>query len=83
MTSKERNARIVTFKEDFNSVAGKAEGTPPIYKKGTKHAMHQKLAASLQAKGAKIEVAKYDPEPAVRRLKAARLANLEKQSKVK
>jgi len=82
-SNKERNARIVTFKEDYFSKAGAAEKANPIYKKGTKHAMHATLAAQLQAKGAKIDVAKYDPDPAVRRLKAQRADNLKKATKAK
>lgn len=71
MNNKEKNTRIVTFKEDYKSKAGSV-----IYKKGSTHAIHQKLVTSLQEKGAKMDVKKHDPEPGVKRLKAKRAENL-------
>lgn len=71
MTNKEKKTRIVTFKEDYRSKAGGPD-SQPIYRKGSVHAIHHLVVKSLQAKGAKMDVAKYDPEAAIKRIKSQR-----------
>jgi hypothetical protein len=78
MNNKEKNTRLVTFKEAYNSKAGTAAGKPPIYKKGSTHAIHKDLVKKLQEKGAKIEVKPLDTEAMIRRIKARKAANLKK-----
>lgn len=74
MNNKEKNARIVTFKEDY---ASKVSGQP-IYRKGQVVAMHHTIAKQLQEKGAKIDVKSVDVEAGVKRLKQKRAENLKK-----
>lgn len=69
LTNKEKETRIVTFKEDYASKPGKAAGKI-IYRKGTVHAIHFKLVKKLEATGVKMDVKKYDKEAAERRIKA-------------
>lgn len=69
MPKKYKDVRIVTFNEDYSSTAGKKTGEV-IYRKGSKHAMHEAVAASIKRKGAKITVEKFDKEAAVKKLKA-------------
>lgn len=66
MSKKLDNVRVVTFKEDYTSKPGTT-----IYKKGSVHAIHQRLVAQLQEKGAKMEVKKYDYQRAVQLAKQA------------
>lgn len=73
MNNKEKNARLVTFKEEYRSKAGTL-----IYKKGTTHAIHHSVVANLQEKGAKMDVKKLDVDAGVRRLKQKRAENLKK-----
>lgn len=74
MNNKEKNTRIVTFKEDYVSqaaITGEKNGGPkatPIYKKGSAHAIHHLVVKSLEKKGAKMDVKKHDPEPGIKRL---------------
>lgn len=75
LTNKEKETRIVTFKEDYASKAGKAAGKV-IYRKGSVHAIHFKLVKQLETKGAKMDVKKYDKEAAERRIKARLKAQL-------
>lgn len=70
MNAKEKETRIVTFKEDYSSKAGKEAGEV-IYKKGSMHAIHFKTVKSLEAKGAKMDVKPYDKEAAEKRIKKA------------
>ena len=72
MSKKLDNVRIVTFKEDYNSKVGIAKGNDPIYRKGSKHAIHQRTVAQLKEKGAKMEVEKFDYLRAVEKAKQAR-----------
>lgn len=82
MNNKEKNTRIVTFKEDYISqaaLAGEKAGGPkaqPIYKKGSTHAIHHLTVKSLLAKGAKMDVRNHDPAPGVKRLQEQRKKNL-------
>lgn len=76
MNNKEKNTRIVTFKEDYFSKAGEKEKASSIYKKGSVHAIHHLTVKSLLAKGAKMDVKKHDPEPGVKRLKEQMKKNL-------
>jgi hypothetical protein len=86
MNNKEKNTRIVTFKEDYVSQAAlageKAIGVKaqPLYKKGSTHAIHHLVVKSLLAKGAKMDVKKHDPEPGVKRLKEQLKNDLKTQS---
>jgi hypothetical protein len=65
---KERDARRVTFQEDYKAGTKIGTGTSPenprvpskIFKKGTVMAMHVKTAEKLQERGAKIKVEKFD-----------------------
>lgn len=83
MNNKEKNTRIVTFKEDYFSKAGIKEGAQPIYKKGSVHAIHHLVVKSLQAKGAKIDVKTHDPAPGIARLKKQRIQNLKNSESTK
>lgn len=73
MKNKIKTARQVKFLEDYTpkSIEATAEkmGTTvePTFKKGDIVAMHQKVAESLKAKGAKMEIAKIDAEAVVAR----------------
>ena len=71
MNNKEKNTRICTFKEDYKSKAGDKKGEV-IYRKGSQHAIHYLTVKSLLAKGAKIDVKAFDPEAAIKKLKARR-----------
>ncbi len=73
MNNKEKNARVVTFKEEYKSKAGTV-----IYKKGSTHAIHHTLVGQLQEKGAKMDMKKLDVDAGVRRLKQKRSENLKK-----
>ena len=77
MNNKEKNARLVTFKEDYQSTPGKLNGEV-IYKKGTSHAIHKTLVKKLQDKGAKMDVKDIPVDAIVKRAKAARAENLKK-----
>lgn len=77
LTNKEKETRIVTFKEDYSSKAQKAaagltDKPDVIYKKGSVHAIHQNLVKKLEAKGAKMDIKKFDKEASEKRIKAAR-----------
>lgn len=72
MSKKLDNVRIVTFKEDYNSKVGTAKGTDPVYRKGSKHAIHQRTVNQLREKGAKMDVQTYDYKRAVELAKQAR-----------
>lgn len=77
LTTKEKETRIVTFKEDYSSnaqktVAGLAEKPEVIYRKGSTHAIHQSLVKKLEAKGVKMDVKKFDKEASEKRIKKAR-----------
>lgn len=83
LTNKEKETRIVTFKEDYSSkaqkaVAGIAEKPDVIYKKGSVHAIHQSLVKKLEANGAKMDVKKFDKEASEKRIKAARAKEKQK-----
>lgn len=80
MNTKEKETRIVTFKEDYSSEAGKKSGEV-IYKKGSTHAIHFKTVKSLEAKGAKMDVKQYDKEAAEKRIKKAMQETEEKRKK--
>jgi len=76
MNNKEKNTRIVTFKEDYQSAPGKLQTVPEtIYRKGSTHAIHYSIVKKLEAKGVKMDVRKHDPEPIIKRLKAEKKAN--------
>lgn len=83
LTNKEKETRIVTFKEDYSTKAQKhvAELAKPevLFKKGSVHAMHQSLVKSLEAKGAKMDVKKFDKEASEKRIKKARLEAKQRQ----
>jgi len=84
MSKKLDNVRIVTFKEDYFSNArleeiavheSKSERphqVKPIYRKGSKHAIHQRTVNQLREKGAKMDVQQYDYKRAVELAKQAR-----------
>lgn len=72
MGKKMENVKIVTFQEDYNSKAGIANKTEPIYEKGSTHAIHQRTVAQLRDKGAKMEVKPFDEQAAIKRAKEAR-----------
>lgn len=83
LTNKEKETRIVTFKEDYSSkaqkaVAGLTEKPEVLFKKGSVHALHQSLVKSLEAKGAKMDVKKFDKEASEKRIKAARAKEKQK-----
>lgn len=82
MNNKEKNTRIVTFKEDYQSKAGGKDGQV-IYKKGSIHAIHYLTVKSLLAKGAKMEVKVHDPGPGIARLKKERTKNLKNSESTK
>ena len=67
--NKEKATRIVTFKEDYYSKPGKEKGEPPIYRKGSVHAIRQELVKQLQAKGAKFDTKELDVEAVAQRRK--------------
>ena len=73
MNNKEKNTRIVTFKEDYKTKAGTL-----VYKKGSTHAIHKDLVGSLKEKGAKMDVQTFDPAAGIKRLKQKRAENLKK-----
>lgn len=79
MNNKEKNARLVTFKEDYSSKAGKAIGEV-IYRKGTVHAIHKSLVKKLTDKGAKMDVKEVPVDAMVKRAKALRASNLKKET---
>lgn len=84
MNNKEKNTRIVTFKEDYYSKAGGGPGKAnPIYKKGSVHAIHHLTVKSLEQKGAKMDVKKHDPEPGIKRLKEQHKKNLKAVTQTK
>lgn len=80
LTTKEKETRIVTFKEDYSSApqvaiaakAGKDAKPEVIYRKGSVHAIHQSLVKKLEAKGVKMDVKKFDKEASEKRIKKAR-----------
>lgn len=80
--NKIKNARVVTFQEDYFSKIGKTENAEPIYKKGSVHAMHVNLAAMLKDKGAKITIKEFDYDGAVKRAKAQLAKNREQEAKL-
>lgn len=82
MNNKEKNARLVTFKEDYVSKAGKEKGEI-IYKKGSVHAIHKTLVKQLQEKGAKMDVKEVPVDAIVKRHKALRAVNMKKAEAVK
>lgn len=53
---KQRDARIVTFNQDYNP-GGKPE---PIYAKGSTHAIHAETVKKLEKLGVKMKVEKPD-----------------------
>lgn len=59
---KHRDARIVTFLQDYMpdgfNVCGEDFGMPMI--KGSRHAMHVRVVEQLQAQGVKMKVEKPD-----------------------
>lgn len=73
MNNKEKNTRVVTFKEDYVTKAGTV-----VYKKGSTHAIHKTLVKNLQEKGMKADVRALDVEAGVKRLKLKRAENLKK-----
>lgn len=82
MSKKLDNVRIVTFKEDYRSKVRTEKNSDPIYRKGSKHAIHQRLVSQLKEKGAKMEVEKYDYQRAVELAKKAMAIN-EKNNKAR
>lgn len=72
MSKKMENVKIVTFLEDYNSKAGKAKNSEPIYRKGETHAIHQRSVAKLRDHGVKMEVKPFDEQAAIKRAKEAR-----------
>lgn len=82
MNNKEKNARFVTFKEDYSSKPGKEKGEV-IFRKGTTHALHKNVVKQLQDKGAKMDIKEVPVDAIVKRHKALRLANLKKAEAVK
>lgn len=77
LTNKEKETRIVTFKQDYSSDAQKAiagkDGKPDIlFKNGSVHALHQSLVKKLTDKGVKMDVKKFDKEASEKRIKKAR-----------
>lgn len=81
MNNKEKNARVVKFKEDYFSKPGKEKGEV-IYRKGETHAIHKNLVAKLEKAGAKMEVKEVDVDAQVARLKKRRADNLKKAASV-
>jgi len=77
MSKKLDNVRIVTFEEDYTTNARIEAKQPPIYRKGSKHAIHQVTIAQIKEKGAKMKVATYDYKRAVELAKK----EIEKQNK--
>lgn len=55
---KQRDARIVTFEQDYKpngyTIAGERSGNP--MKKGSKHAVHKDVVDVLQKQGVKMKV---------------------------
>jgi len=78
LTNKEKETRIVTFKEDYSSeaaknvakAAGKDVKPEAIFKNGSVHALHYSLVKKLEAKGVKMDVKKFDKEASEKRIKA-------------
>lgn len=84
LNNKEKETRIVTFKEDYSTKAQKAmagltDKPEVLFKKGSVHAMHQSLVKSLEAKGAKMDVKKFDKEASEKRIKKARVEAAKRQ----
>lgn len=77
-----KDAKLVTFKEDYQSKPGKAKGEI-IYEKGSQHAIHKALVKRLAEKGAKMDIKDVPVDQIVKRAKAQRAQNLEKASSVK
>lgn len=74
MSNKWDNVRVVTFKDDYKSKAGKV-----LFKKGRTVAMNNRTINKLIARGAKADVKPFDKEKAVRNAKKA-LAEREEQA---
>lgn len=80
LTTKEKEVRIVTFKQDYSSdaqiaiAAKNGKDTKPeiLFKNGSVHALHQSLVNKLTFKGVKMDVKKFDKEASEKRIKAAR-----------
>lgn len=64
MSSKLDNVRVVTFKEDYKSKAGKI-----LFAKGRTIAMHVRTINKLIARGAKADVKLFDVKKAVAKAK--------------
>lgn len=64
MSSKLDNVRVVTFKEEFKSKAGKV-----LFAKGRTIAMHNRTITKLIARGAKADVKPFDKEKAIKKAK--------------
>lgn len=68
MSKKFDKVRIVTFEEDYSSMVS---GTP-IYRKGTTHAIHERIVAKLKDKKVKMTVKNFDEKRAVELAKQER-----------
>lgn len=76
--SKYEDTRIVTFKEDYGVDKTDKDGKPTgqrdiYYKKNSKHAIHYKVVAKLEKRGAKMDVEEFDRKGYVKREKEKRL----------
>jgi len=81
LNNKEKNTRIVKFEADYLPNSRKERKNKdgeiikpagqPIYRKGETAAIHVKLVASLEKKGAKMKVSKLDKESVVKRRQKA------------
>lgn len=80
LTNKEKETRIVTFKQDYSTdaqiavaaKAGKDVKPDVLFKSGSVHALHQSLVNKLAFKGVKMDVKKFDKEASEKRIKKAR-----------
>lgn len=77
LNTKEKETRIVTFKQDYSTDAQKAvaelnQKPEVLFKNGSVHALHYSLVKKLEAKGVKMDVKKFDKEASEKRIKAAR-----------
>lgn len=84
LTTKEKETRIVTFKQDYSSaaqIAAAGKDTKPevLFKNGSVHALHLSLVKKLTDKGVKMDTKKFDKEASEKRIKKARAEAAMKQ----
>lgn len=75
MSNKLDNTRVVEFQEDYK-IKGRSL---PLYKKGSKHFIHQKTVEQLKEFGAKMKVSEYPAKKKIAEAKQKLEDNREKK----